>query len=306
MAAIPHSILVIGAGELGAPILNSLSSHPLCKDTQISVLLRPNTIASITPAKQAGTDALKALGVSIVPGDVVHDPHTTLVSLFQQYEAVVGATGMVLPAGTQTRILKAVLEAKVPLYFPWQYGVDYDAIGHSSAQDLFAEQLDIRNALRAQKSTKWVIVSTGLFMTFLFEPAFGIVDSEQSVVHALGSWDSEVTTTTVEDIGRVVAEVLFAAPERRDCIVYAAGDTLTYQELADVLEDVSGKVMGRVLWDMEFLKAELARDPNDGIKKYRVAFAGGGGVAWPKGMTFTSERGMNMTDVRTWAKERFK
>ena len=306
MAPVPQSILLIGAGELGLNILAFLPSHPLRKGRQISVLLRPDTIASTTPSKKAELDDFKARDIALVSGDVVNDPHTKLVSLFQQYETVLLATGMVLPAGTQSRILKAVLEAKVPLYFPWQYGVDYDAIGHGSAQDLFAEQLNIRNALRAQSSTDWVIISTGLFMSFLLDPTFGIVDREQGVVHALGSWDAAVTATTVRDIGWLVAEVLFAFPQVRNCIVYSAGDTVTYEQLADIVEETSAKKWKRILWDMKTLENELSKDPDNGIKKYRVAFAEAKGVSWPKESTFTAENQMEMMDVKTFAISVFK
>jgi len=64
----------------------------------------------------------------------------------------------------------------VKRYFPWQFGVDYDVIGRGSAQDLFDEQLDVRDLLRGQSGTEWVVVSTGMFMSFLFEPWFGVVE----------------------------------------------------------------------------------------------------------------------------------
>ena len=300
MAPVPHSILVIGAGELGLNILAFLPSHPLRKDAQISILLRPDTITSTNPSKKAELDDFKARDIALVPGDVVDDPHTRLVSIFQQYETVLLATGMALPAGTQSRILKAVLEAKIPLYFPWQYGVDYDAIGYGSAQDLFSEQLNVRNTLRAQSSTNWVIVSTGLFMSFLFDPTFGIVDCEQGVVRALGSWDAAVTATTVRDIGWLVAEILFAFPQVRNRIVYSAGDTVTYERLADIVEETSARETKRILWDMKTLKDDLSIDPDNGIKKYRVAFAEAKGISWPKESTFTAEKQMKMTDVKTF------
>jgi len=68
-------------------------------------------------------------------------------------------------------LARAVLDAGVRRYVPWQFGVDYDVIGRGSAQDLFDEQLDVRDALRSQSGTEWVIISTGMFTSFLFEPS---------------------------------------------------------------------------------------------------------------------------------------
>jgi hypothetical protein len=39
--------------------------------------------------------------------------------------------------GSQLKICRAVLEAGVERFFPWQFGVDYDVIGRGSAQTLF-------------------------------------------------------------------------------------------------------------------------------------------------------------------------
>ena len=305
MAAIPRSILVIGAGELGVPILKSLCSHPTRNDTQISVLLRPSTIGSTEANKQAEVDALKALGIRLIPGDVVNDSHTALVSLFQQHEAVIGATGMSFVAGTQTRISRAVLEAQVKLYIPWQFGLDYDTIGSGSAQDLFTEQLDIRNVLRAQSSTQWLIISTGIFMSFMFEPAFEVVNMEKGVVHALGSWENAVTVTTVEDIGKVTAAAVFDAPQPRNQVIFSASETVTYGKLADVAEAVRGEKAERVLWDSKTLKQDLKGEPDNGLKKYRVVLAEGKGVSWRESDTFTAQRGVEMTDVTTWVERRF-
>ena len=65
------------------------------------------------------------------------------------------------------------LQARIPRYFPWQFGVDFDVIGRGSPQDIFDAQLDVRELLRGQHETEWVIISTGMFMSYLFEPEFG-------------------------------------------------------------------------------------------------------------------------------------
>lgn len=49
-------------------------------------------------------------------------------------------------------------------------------ISRDSPQDIFDAQLDVRELLRAQTRTGWVIISTGMFVSCLFEPAFGVVD----------------------------------------------------------------------------------------------------------------------------------
>jgi hypothetical protein len=140
---------------------------------------------------------------------------------------VIGCTGFVAGSGIQRKLAHAVLDASVKRNFPWQFGVDYDVIGRGSAQDLFDEQLDVRDLLRSQDRTEWVIVSTGMFTSFLFEPSFDVVDRAQNTVHALESWDTAVTVTTPEDIGTLTAEILFAEPRVVNRIVYTAGDTIS-------------------------------------------------------------------------------
>ena len=254
------------------------------------------------PDKKIELEHFTSLGIVFALGDVISDSVDTLKDVFKNYDTIIGATGMTFPAGTQTKILKAVLAAKVPLYIPWQFGVDYDAIGGDSAQDLFKEQLDIRRLLREQNSTQWNILSTGMFTSFLFEPSFGVVDLESSTVRCLGRWDNSVTVTAVEDIGQVVAEILYTAPKTRD-VVFTAGQTIEYGQLADEIERVTDRQIVREAWDMEHLRKELKGDPDDGLKKYRMAFAEGIGVSWPEESTFTYLHSLQLKNVETWLRE---
>ena len=288
MPADPLSILVLGAGELGLPVLRHLVKHVArLPGSTLSVLLRPATIASRDTDKQRDLATLRALGIHFVPGDLAADPAEALASTFIPFHTVVGCTGFVGGSGTQRKLARAVLGAGGRRYVPWQFGVDYDALGRGSAQNLFDEQLDVRDLLRGQSRTAWVLISTGLFTSFLFEPSFGVVDLAQNVVHALGSWDNAVTVTAPEDIGRLTAAVLFAEPAIVNQVVYTAGDTITYGQLADTVEAVLGTEVQRVEWRVPRLEAELARDPNNAIKKYRVVFAQGRGQlgTWTKPST---------------------
>ena len=297
-----QGVLVLGAGELGLAVLEALAKHPKRNDTKLSVLLRQSTLKSAEPAKTKMTETLRALGVHLEPGDITLDSVPELAAIFSHYDTVVTCTGMGLPPGTQKKILDAVLEAKVRRYFPWQFGMDYDIIGEGSSQDLFDEQLAVRQTLRGQQETEWVIVSTGLFMSFLFIPAFGVVDLAKRIVRALGSWDNSITVTTPTDIGRVTAEVILDPRDIKNQVVYTAGDTVTYAQLAEYLDERFETSFTRELWDPQTLKKQLEEDPNNTMVKYRDTFAQGRGVAWPLSQTINAARGIQLTDVETYLK----
>lgn len=299
--AMSQNILVLGAGELGLPVLRSLANRAKSiSGVKISVLLRASAVDSNYEDKQRDIAEIRDLGIEIVIGDLVKSSIDELAVVFARYDTVVGCAGYAAGVDTPMKLARAALQARIPRYFPWQFGVDFDVIGRGSPQDIFDAQLDVRELLRSQHVTEWVIISTGMFMSYLFEPEFGVVDLQSNLVHALGSLDTAVTLTTPDDIGALAAEVLFAIPRIRNQIVFLAGDTVTYGEVADKLESSLGHTFGRSVWSEEYLLDELARDPNNMMCKYRAAFAQGRGVAWDKGGTFNSQRGFAVTDVASW------
>ena len=264
------------------------------------MLLRAATVGSDAPAKQRTIAELRNLGVEIVVGDLVNSSIDELASVFARYDTVIGCAGYAAGVDTPMKLAKAALRSGIPRYFPWQFGVDFEAIGRGGPQDIFDAQLDVRELLRAQSKTEWVVISTGMFMSYLFEPEFGVVDLKNSAVHALGSLDTAVTLTTPDDIGVLTAEIVFFEPAFRNEIVFLAGDTVTYGDLADKLEAALGRPFERSEWTVPFLMDELARDPRNMMRKYRAAFAQGRGVAWDKAGTFNQRHAIPGTDVTAW------
>lgn len=295
------NILVLGAGELGTVMLRAFAARKP-STTSLTVLLRPQTISSTSKAEHIS--ALRALDIALLPGDIASSSITELAALFKPYDLVISCLGFASGPGSPTKICKAALEARVERFIPWHFGVDYDAIGRGSAQDLFDEQIDVRDLLRApdQTATEWIIVSTGMFTSFLFETYFGVVDltAEPGVVRGLGGWDNTVTVTTPEDIGKLTAEIVFAEPRIANQIVFTAGETISYGKLADLVDEVLGKKTVREEWSKELMREQLAKDPEDYVQKYRVVFAEGKGVAWDKSVTFNVQNGIEVEDVRTW------
>lgn len=299
--ATSQNILVLGAGELGLPVLRNLSRRAeRVVGAKISVLLRASALESSDPAKQRDIAEIRSLGIELVSGDLVKSSIDELAAEFASYDTVVGCAGYAAGINTPMKLARAALLSGIPRYFPWQFGVDFDVIGRGGPQDIFDAQIDVRELLRSQKQTEWVIISTGMFMSYLFEPEFGVVDLQNNVVHALGSLDTAVTLTTPDDIGVLTAEVVFAKPRIRNEIVYLAGDTVTYGEVANKLEAGLGRSFTRSVWTEQYLLDELARDPQNMMSKYRAAFAQGRGMAWDKSGTFNQRRAIPVTDVSSW------
>jgi hypothetical protein len=294
-----EGILVIGAGELGSSVLDTLSLRSE-RDADLRTLTLAVRRSTTDQAKQRATD-LAAKDIALVEADVAEASVSELAAIMSRYHTVVSCIGMTAGSGTQLKLAEAALAGGVPRYFPWQFGMDYDAIGRNSPQDLFDEQLDVRDLLRGQDTTEWVIVSTGIFTSFLFEPSFGVVDLGTNTVNALGGWDNEVTLTTPEDIGALTAEIIHAQPRIASQVVFVAGDTITFRQLADIVEEVRGTPVTRTEWSLPYLLDELERRPTDIMKKYHAVFAPGKGVGWPKERSFNVNRGIRTTTAEEWA-----
>ena len=76
--------------------------------------------------------------------------------------------------------------------------------------------------------------------------------------------------------------------------------------MADIVDSVLGRKARRVEWSLPELKDELAKDPADAIRKYRVVFADGKGVSWAIDETFNAQRGIGVLGVERWAKENLR
>ncbi|KAG9773391.1 hypothetical protein KCU88_g5807, partial [Aureobasidium melanogenum] len=301
------SILVIGFGELGSAILHALQSHRLYspEENSISVLVRPSTLSNPSPQKASQLAKFQAEGITLVPGDI-EGSEDGLVTLLKSYTSVIHAGGMNLPAGSLLKLTRAVLAAGVQYYIPWQHGVDYDVIGREGGQGMFSEQIDVRDCLRAQNSTAWVVISCGIFTSFLFEDFWGVVKNlpdNKVQVTALNSWQDVVTTTAAEDIATCTAELLLCADTPVNGPVYIAGDTLTYEEFADVVGQSLRREVVKKVWPLEYLREESLKDPADKLKRYRVVFAEGKGLSWPKETTWNAQRGLKLMGVEDWIRK---
>jgi hypothetical protein len=299
-------ILLLGAGELGTALLPPLSHLP---NTHTTLGIR-------SPTKYTH------LTIPTIALDLTTSS-PFLSSTFSHFDILISATGFGQSPASVLKLAREVLEAgrlKAARgegrlwHFPWQYGCDYDVTGDGQGlMPLFGAQRDVRDLLRKEAvgaNVKWTVVSTGIFMSFLFEPFWGVVDQSMAVdegkvvVRALRDWKHKVTVTDVHDIGRVLARVVAGDVDAENKVVYVAGDTVSYEELADIVARVSGKNVEKEAWSVPYLEEELKKDPDDSITKYRLVFARDG-VWWDKEATVNERLGMKMMHVEDYAKELF-
>lgn len=295
------TVLVLGAGELGLQVLRAMSKKAQQNNNiKISVLLRGEAAHAVSGTRRLRLDELMKSGIAVVEGDLQENSIDELSEIFACFDTVINCSGFVGGPGTQLKITQAVLKAAVTRYFPWQFGVDYDVVGKGSGQQVWDEQLEVRHLLRQQNVTGWVIVSTGIFTSYLFEPGFGVIDANNKTVCALGDWEYAVTLTTPEDIGLLTAEIFFHQPTFRNEIIYIAGDTLTYSELADLMCTHWETEVNRKLLDRQKLLDDVQYNPQDVGANYRLAFARPDGVAWDKSNTYNQRQGIATTSVIQW------
>jgi hypothetical protein len=75
--------------------------------------------------------------------------------------------------------------------------------------------------------------------------------------------------------------------------------------LADIVVRVSGMSVEKEVWSVPYLEEEeLRKDPEDGIKKYRLVFAREG-VWWDMDQTVNGKLGMDMLRVEEYARKLF-
>ena len=318
----PTNILILGLGELGTAILSALVTHPSFNPaTATLTVLRRSAPSTPSTSLSSFLDPLPAnlppniqseTKISFETADLSTAPIPELSAIFAKYDVVIQCTGYGFPRGTLTRIAEAVLNAGVKRFVPWQFGVDYDAVTNPAHAELVGEMRGVRKLLREQGKegqgegkTRWTVISTGLFMSFLFLREFGVVDVKERVVRALGGWDSQVTVTDVSGIGRMVAECVFEGrrEETESRVVYVAGDTVTYREVAEIVEQGFGGEWRREEWDDEVLKRMLEERPGDLMARYQNMFGAGVGVTWEMERTLNYNRGIKLTGLKEYVEE---
>lgn len=296
-------VLVLGAGQLGNAVLNSLVPAVKQRNGTVCVIVSPYAWDEQGQLRSDSHQKHAVNGAEFVSIDMTVATLESLKALFESFDTVMNCMGFVAGGGTQLKITRAVLAAKVKRYFPWQFGVDYDVVGKGSGQPVWDEQYDVRNLLREQSTVEWVIISTGMFTSFLFEPTFNVVNFAEKTINALGGWDTQVTVTSPADIGRLTTDIYLHQPRIINEVVFIAGETISYGKLADTVEYMTKQSFTRKVFTLPMLFDELRLNPDDQMLRYRAAFARGDGMWWPMSETYNAKKNILTQNVEGWLRE---
>lgn len=183
--ATDEKVLVLGAGQLGAAVLDSLVPAVIQRNGAISVIVSPgswdareNCAPRLIKNWPTGGGIYRRRRC-IQYASLAKRPLCEFCYHHQLY-------GICRWGGYADKNYPGGAGGRGETLFSRQFGVNYDAVGKGSGQPVWDEQYDVRTLLRAQTATEWVIISTGMFTSFLFEPAFDVVNLSQNTLNALG------------------------------------------------------------------------------------------------------------------------
>lgn len=277
------NVLVTGYGNIGLPILKALTSSEFSDRIAAFVLIRPASLAD--PAKQPAIAEVRALGVTVLEGDLEAGvPALTALLTGAAIATVVSVVGG-LQIGHQLPLVEAAKAAGVTHFIPSEFGVDTE---RTPTDGMWGPPVQAKQAVqRAVQASgvDYTLIYTGVFAEFIVGNTIAGVDLQRGTVAAPGSWDAKVNTTPFEEVGWLVAAAC-VEPQARNARLYS-GETVTYKQLADLLDAARGKPVERRIRTVEEAQKAVDVNTHDYAARLAGAVADGRGIWWPASQNYS-------------------
>jgi uncharacterized protein YbjT (DUF2867 family) len=287
-------VLVIGSGEVGLSILKAVVAHP---KLDAALLVRPSSLMDL--AKKARFDELRALGVEFVLGDA-NDPSDKLATAFTGFHTVVSAVSASSAdlEASQCNLIHAAKAAGVKRFIPSEFGFDLTQVGRGSSLASVADKkLDTRMLLY-QSGLDYILIYTGYLTEKVFKK-FNGVDLSNKVITAPGpaGFETRISTISVEDAGRATAELIARDDIHKQEVRLTAG-TITFNDIADIVEEFLQSKIKRVVWPLNEIEADASAPA-----AFARMFSNEKGTHWDKNNTWNIQVGFPVQSPRDWAKQ---
>jgi len=286
MSASRINVLVTGYGNIGTPILKALTSSEFSERIRTFVLIRPASLSD--PRKKAAIDQVRALnGVTVLEGDLEAGvPALTAVLKAAAIHTVVGVVGG-LQIAQQLPLVKAAKAAGVRHFIPSEFGVDSEATPIDGLWGPFVHaKKEVATAVKAA-GLDYSLLYVGVFTEFLVGYPIAGVDLQRGMVAAPGSWQARVTTTPIEEAAWLTAAAV-VDPQARNATLYS-GETVTYQQLADMVDAARGKPVERRIRTVDEAHKAVDANTNDFAARLVSVLADGRGASWPASNNYSTK-----------------
>ena len=277
-------VLVLGYARAGSSILLALGRRPLQFHT--SLLVRPSSAAS----KADALAPFRALGVELVEGDLAGADEAQLTPLLRGYHTVISCVTHQRAGTDELRLVRACKAAGVTHYLPTAWGVDEAAVGPHSPMSYVFDQKVAGYAAMGSSGLPCTIVSCGLWTEWLLGSGGGdllSLDWPGRTITAVGGFNCKVSTTSLLDLGDLVAELLLdltptsPTPTPHQSHVHLQSDLVTLEQIAQALEQATGQPWVRKVVGVEEAEALQAAAPGTWTWVFRIIIARQQGVWWP-------------------------
>jgi hypothetical protein len=152
------------------------------------------------------------------------------------------------------RLVEAAKAAGVKRYFPTAFGTDVEAVGSPSAMSPIFETRTKSYAAIAAVGLPYTVVNCGQWTEHLLTRLLAI-DYDNNVMTAIHTFDSLVSTTTVQDMGDLVCDILIDPSTVQQPKLNIASDLVSLEDIARAVERATGSTFERRLATMDEMDA---------------------------------------------------
>ncbi|KAA8642008.1 hypothetical protein EYZ11_003969 [Aspergillus tanneri] len=218
-------VAIAGAtGHLGKHVASAFLSPPLCSHfSEIILLSRQDTLSPQVPDSRCE--------VKLTTRKYDENNLAAALEDVQILVNTVGASGHEF----KEKLLRALPETEVEVYFPSEFGVDHYIHDFPHLEwDQKTKHFNLARQLTPK--VKVCRVFSGLFLEDSIGPWFGF-DTKNGKYESVGSPHTPISFTSLDDVGRSVAALCALPKEKIPDVAHLAGDTQSISEIAGIMKD---------------------------------------------------------------------
>ena len=280
MSVYKPTVAILGInGTIGTHVLNAFLSPTFSSlfTLPIRIVTRdPSKIKTNVPA--ITDDNVKFYNANIATGE-------GLATVFEGVDVIINLLGTEV---SHTAVIEAAAAAKPKVYIPSEFGTDIPASG--PYLNLFKVKTDVVELARS-KGLKTVSIVNSAFSEWLLTvpPFAGVNFPEPGQFQYYGDSSAKIDTTSLVDVGKVIASVASKDPATLPDYIRVAGDVVSPRKISDAYTAVTGQKLTDVALPLEEITTPAKKIAKEGPKSGNDFLVGLRGVLYDQYMTSTHE-----------------